>query len=117
MVALDMEGLVQRSDLIAVVRVIDQQARWGPEGRILTDVLLEVEQSSDVGAGPCRHLAALHLAVQPLVQLLFLAEVEVEGVDDAVLGLGDVSLFLQSVDVGFQNLGTLVMGQGRRAGQ
>ncbi len=53
MVALDMEGLVQRSDVIAVARVVDQQARWGDEGRILTDVLLEVEQplQGDVPAG------------------------------------------------------------------
>ena len=51
--ALDMEGLVQRSDAIAVVRVIDQQARWGDDGRILTDVLLEVEDrvSGDVPVG------------------------------------------------------------------
>ena len=53
MVALDMEGLVQRSDAIAVVRVVDQQARWGDEGRILTDVLLEVEEhvAGDVPVG------------------------------------------------------------------
>ena len=53
MVALDMEGLVQRSDAIAVVRVVDQQARWGSEGRILTDVLLEVEErlAGDVPVG------------------------------------------------------------------
>ncbi len=44
-VALDMSELVERSDRIAVVRVVAQQARWDARGRIVTDVMLEVDEA------------------------------------------------------------------------